>query len=351
MKSKDNNISERNACISQNNLIKYLKGELGGNDMNYVERHLSGCPMCSDVLEGLSLLESPDDIYKIENKLQARIDGFFKTPKPVWMSTSFRVAASILVFVFISGALYFTSTLEPKRNVLSENFDTESPPFAKKEVMDDSIIGKDEMPLSLDETIIIADERVDQELIVEMDEKDIHQEIRSKRSVSKSQTGATPVPKVSASSANIAQKKVSEKIDLDDEVDLFNMEFNEDVAVAMLQFADIEEEVSEDEIFVIVEEMPRFEDGDINKFRDYIIRNLKYPEVAAESGIQGRVLVSFVVEPTGKVSNVRVLRGVDPSLDKEAVRVIVDSPLWKPGMQRGKPVRVSFNVPVIFTLQ
>ncbi|NHB67898.1 energy transducer TonB [Perlabentimonas gracilis] len=144
---------------------------------------------------------------------------------------------------------------------------------------------------------------------------------------------------------------VEDDVDLDDDVDLFDMEFNEDVAVQIINFVDDEDEFEEEEIFVIVEDMPSFQGGDINKFREYINRNLKYPEIAAENGIQGRVILSFVVEPAGNVSNVRILRGVDPALDREAIRVVESSPKWKPGMQRGKPVRVSFNIPIIFVLQ
>jgi protein TonB len=146
---------------------------------------------------------------------------------------------------------------------------------------------------------------------------------------------------------------VEDDVDLDDDVDLFDMEFNEDVAVQIINFVDDEdeEEFEEEEIFVIVEDMPSFQGGDINKFREYINKNLRYPEIAAENGIQGRVILSFVVEPHGGVSNVRVLRGVDPALDREAIRVVESSPKWQPGMQRGKPVRVSFNIPIIFVLQ
>ncbi len=144
---------------------------------------------------------------------------------------------------------------------------------------------------------------------------------------------------------------VEDDVDLDDDMDLFDTEFNEDVAVNIIEFNDEEEEVEEEEIFVIVEDMPGFGGGDSNKFREYIAKNLKYPDIAAENGIQGRVFVAFVVEPDGRVSNVRVVRGVDPALDKEAVRVVQSSPKWKPGMQRGKPVRVSFTFPIIFVLQ
>ena len=144
---------------------------------------------------------------------------------------------------------------------------------------------------------------------------------------------------------------VDDDTDIDDDVDLFDTEFREDFAVNIVDFSDDEEEFEEDEIFVIVEDMPGFGGGDSNKFREYISRNLRYPEIAAENGIQGRVFVAFVVEPDGSVSNVRVVRGVDPSLDREAVRVVESSPRWTPGRQRGQAVRVSFTFPIIFVLQ
>jgi protein TonB len=144
---------------------------------------------------------------------------------------------------------------------------------------------------------------------------------------------------------------VEDDVDIDDNLDIFDSEFREDVAVKIVTFQEEEEEIEEEQVFVVVEDMPGFGGGDSNKFREYIAKNLRYPEVAAENGIQGRVFVQFVVEPDGRVSNVKVVRGVDPALDKEAVRVVESSPPWKPGKQRGKPVRVSFTFPIIFVLQ
>ncbi len=144
---------------------------------------------------------------------------------------------------------------------------------------------------------------------------------------------------------------VEDNVDIDDNSNIFDSEFKEDAAVKIVEFHETEAEVVEEEIFVVVEEMPGFGGGDSNKFREYISKNLKYPDVAAENGIQGRVFVQFVVEPDGKVTNVKVVRSVDPALDREAVRVVESSPKWKPGKQRGKSVRVSFTFPIIFVLQ
>ena len=111
-----------------------------------------------------------------------------------------------------------------------------------------------------------------------------------------------------------------------------------------------EEEVVEQEIFQIVEEMPSFPGGE-QKLLEYVAKNTKYPQIARESGIQGRVFIGFVVETDGSISNVKVLRGIGGGCDEEAVRVIKSLPKWKPGKQRGKAVRVSYQIPVNFKLQ
>ncbi len=109
------------------------------------------------------------------------------------------------------------------------------------------------------------------------------------------------------------------------------------------------EEVTE-EIFVVVEEAPQFPGGE-SAFMKYLNDNIRYPVIAQENGIQGRVTCQFVVERDGSISDVQVVRGQDPSLDKEAVRVIQGMPRWKPGKQRGAPVRVRYTLPVLFRLQ
>ena len=109
------------------------------------------------------------------------------------------------------------------------------------------------------------------------------------------------------------------------------------------------EEVTE-EIFVVVEEQPEFPGGNTAMMK-FLSDNIKYPVIAQENGIQGRVITNFVVERDGSITDVQVVRGVDPSLDKEAVRVIQSMPKWKAGRQRGSAVRVRFTLPVVFRLQ
>ena len=103
-------------------------------------------------------------------------------------------------------------------------------------------------------------------------------------------------------------------------------------------------------VFDVVEEMPSFPGGSA-ALMSYLSSNTKYPVVAQENGVQGRVIVSFVVERDGSISDVKVARSVDPSLDREAQRVVKSMPKWKPGKQNGSAVRVKYTVPVVFRLQ
>ena len=144
---------------------------------------------------------------------------------------------------------------------------------------------------------------------------------------------------------------VENDVTLDDELQLEDLEADINTEVQEIDYEVQEEEEDAGQIFFIVEDMPSFQGGDVNNFRTWVADHLQYPEIAAENGISGRVFVRFVVEPDGTVDNVEVVRGVDPALDAEAVRVVKSSPKWSPGKQRGKPVRVAYTFPIVFVLQ
>ena len=133
-------------------------------------------------------------------------------------------------------------------------------------------------------------------------------------------------------------------------IEVSTEETETEVVIAAPVEAPVEEE-EEEVVFVVVESMPEFPGGQQALFK-YLSENVKYPVIAQENGIQGRVICQFVVNKDGSIVDVEVVRsGGDPSLDKEAVRVIKTMPKWKPGKQRGKPVRVKYTVPVNFILQ
>ncbi len=144
---------------------------------------------------------------------------------------------------------------------------------------------------------------------------------------------------------------VDDKAQINDDLEILDSEASADTKVEVTQIVQkVEEEKEEEKIFVVVENMPEFPGGEL-ALRKYIASAIKYPTIAQENGIQGKVFVNFVVDRDGSISNAKIARGVDPSLDKEALRVVNTLPKWKPGMQRGKPVRVSYTVPISFQLQ
>ena len=145
---------------------------------------------------------------------------------------------------------------------------------------------------------------------------------------------------------------VDDDVEIEDELEIEDTEADDEtvIDVAPVIVAEEEEEEEDTQVFFIVEEMPEFPGGEL-ALRKYIGNSIKYPVIAQENGIQGKVYVTFVVGKDGSVSNASIARGVDPSLDKEALRVVNSLPKWKPGKQRGKPVNVSYTVPINFVLQ
>jgi protein TonB len=158
-----------------------------------------------------------------------------------------------------------------------------------------------------------------------------------------------PLPKV-VEILNI----VADDVEIEDELEIEDTEADQetfiDVNPVISKYQQTEKEADEAQIFYIVEEMPEFPGGEL-ALRKFISNAIKYPVIAQENGIQGKVYVSFVVGKDGHVTDAKVVRSADPSLDKEAIRVVNSLPVWKPGKQRGKPVRVGFSVPISFVLQ
>jgi len=135
---------------------------------------------------------------------------------------------------------------------------------------------------------------------------------------------------------------VEDDVIIEDEIEILDTESDEDEEIEII-------EEDDDEFFMVVENMPIFPGGDLGLMK-YIQKHVKYPAIAKEYNITGKVYVSFIVDKSGSVTNVKIVRGVDKNLDAEAVRVVKSLPKYKPGKQRGKSVRVMFTIPINFTL-
>ena len=145
---------------------------------------------------------------------------------------------------------------------------------------------------------------------------------------------------------------VEDDIDIDENMFL-DLEDTKDWGVDIIDYIEVtEEDVTEETLpFVMVEQKPKFNGGDANEFSKWVNSRLQYPQICIENGRQGRVTLSFTIKADGSLSDVKVLRGVDPALDQEAVRVVKSSPKWTPGKQRDRAVAVSYTFPVIFQLR
>lgn len=168
-------------------------------------------------------------------------------------------------------------------------------------------------------------------------------------------TQETPPPPPSAPQIPVLSNQidiVDDEIQVDDDM-FMNLEDDANLGVEIIDYVEVqEEEVVEEAIpFMLVEEKPSFQGGDANQFSAWVNKRLVYPEIAKENGVQGRVTLQFTIEKDGSLTKIKVLRGVDPSLDKEAVRVVSSSPKWKPGKQRDRAVPVTYTFPVIFQLR
>ena len=166
----------------------------------------------------------------------------------------------------------------------------------------------------------------------------------------------TPPPPPEAPSVPVLSDQidiVDDDIKLDDDMFMNLEDDNTGVEIQEYKEAEVEEEEVEEEAipFQLVEQKPSFNGGDANEFSKWVNSRLVYPEIAKENGVQGRVTLAFTVEADGRVTNVKVLRGVDPALDAEAVRVVKSSPKWKAGRQRDRAVKVTYTFPVIFQLR
>ena len=148
-------------------------------------------------------------------------------------------------------------------------------------------------------------------------------------------------------------EEVLQIIENDSQVEESTVQASDDTQAAVeVKYTPVEveeEEVDEQQIFQVVEENPEFPGG-MKECMKFLSNNIKYPQISQENGVQGRVIVQFVVNADGTIVDPVVVRGVDPYLDKEALRVIKLMPKWKPGKQRGKAVRVRYTQPVLFRL-
>lgn len=189
---------------------------------------------------------------------------------------------------------------------------------------------------------VVIDKMEQQQEIIEVEQTEITRQEEQK----------IEPPKVAAPVVSDVLKVVDNEIETNTDLSVFDTENTEETQILIKDVGAGQEDLAEEDAPVLIAEtMPSFQGGTVADFSKWVNKNIKYPSIAEENNITGRVTVNFVVEKDGTVSNIRILSSPDRSLSDEAMRVISSSPKWAPGQQRGNKVRVYINIPITFNLQ
>jgi TonB family protein len=360
--SNDHNISylfDRFGNLTPETLERFIASKLSADELSAVELHLEASPFDREALEGLikghrGILR--DDLKELDARVLAKARQQALSPQPrsirpyIWAAAAGSVmligVAVALVFMFRSPAAQELTVDNRQLTVVSEtgaekpgslnSASPEIPEATKAPGASGTDNPETELPLNRENAPAEMPEESDNEAIMVTDQLVVEQE---------AVTGHVPVTRkpdeqivggvsVSGQKRTGASKKAME------------MQYQAEADAAGLQQEDTASSVSQ--IFVVVETMPEFPGGE-DAFNQYLADSIRYPAAAVENSIQGRVFVTFVVEKDGSVSDARILRGIGGGCDEEALRVIRNMPKWIPGKQRGKPVRVQYNLPIMFT--
>ena len=352
MNQKSNiSLFTESGCLTIEAMKKLQSSTLDPTDKDIALKHLLGCELCNDAYEGLKLVGDPEKLNEIITEINDNLNKNLITSentlgrKPVnrhIKQIGLSAAASIIILI---GLFFLLKTNQDKS--LSENI---------KELQNFEFVPTIPLP----------------------DTDAVHQQ-NSKKTTHSFSEDSLQIQKYST------QNELKEEIDSDNDTEIFladdfdSQEFfleaivvstrqtlnqhantksiSEDPADAensqIERVGEIDEEAiiteETESIYTVVEEMPEFPQG-YEKLSKFLRSNLKYPLTARENGIEGKIFVSFIVEENGNISKVNILRGIGGGCDEEAKRVIESMPDWIPGKQRGKAVKVQFNMPIVFRL-
>ncbi|MEA3318292.1 MAG: TonB family protein [Bacteroidota bacterium] len=384
--SKIDSLFTASGCLNNRTIQRYLSGELSDIEKSRVAEHISECAFCSDAIEGAQLIESEKfsgDIVDINNKISQKLNNkkslTLKKRKKILHLSYISAAASIIIILSV---FFYVDSLPSKKQLAiadkKELNDTvlnkaetislakieKEPPITKqiKEAPKSAATkmaneNKDINPLQkankvveklniVENDIEIEDDNIYDDIEKEEEQEvvaDIHKETKDEKGQDKiiTQTYAVTSSEIAAGVPKTSQRSKTRFADVEKK----SNQKSEDIS---LESFELEEESAEQEVFFVVEEMPKFKGKGLDEFKKYIQKNLRYPVSASENGISGKVYVSFVINEKGKVKDVKIVRSVCASLDKEAMRVVKESPKWTPGKQQGKAIKVGFTIPIDF---
>ncbi len=377
-----------NGCLNQETIQKYLSGSLSNSEKIIVNKHIKECPLCADAVEGARIISGKEysrDIEEIKNRISLKTKEkktiLFNHRKRFLRLSYISAAASIViilsVFFYIdsirnksqlavSDKMELDDTVLQEEKIITPQTKEKIPltrqkneinaGFVKQKKGNDKDVKLLQAPKEISEELVDNDIEIEDELSldnVEVDEESeaIAAVLENEKVETKTVEEKAEIQTYAASSEIVAGSPETTRNRnriLESNAKRSKEQYAE-VSEVIVEFE--EEETSDSDVFYVVEEMPKFKGKGLDEFRKYIQNNLKYPESASESGISGRVYVSFVINKRGKVKDVKIVRSVDAAFDKEAIRVVKSSPNWTPGKQRGENIKVAYTIPIEFRLQ
>jgi protein TonB len=358
-------------CLTMESLKKYAAGTLNPEDYLLVKGHIESCPFCTDAIDGLRTEKNHEEFERAVNSLKAEIglkitkgneniklSGHQDKRRQIYLYLA--IAASLIVLAGLYSLFHFYPSIRDniKQTRVAEN--RPSPLTGKKDTVSAN-------PQSQVSTIM---NRSSSKIKVKTTLK--AKKYREKYNAGKS--SALMLRQITLPTAALNRKgnqdstisvleenpKAEESLSMAGAGGEKKAEVqNEDVMINKMSYAPRSRKIAiqgaksaegDESVFFIVDEMPKFRGKGIEEFEKYISENLVYPQKAIEEKLEGIVTASFVIDTIGNLVEVEIIRGVDPVLDHEAIRVIKASPNWKPGKQGGKVVRVKLTVPVRFRI-
>ncbi|HIA35914.1 MAG TPA: TonB family protein [Flavobacteriales bacterium] len=381
-------------CLSLDVMKAYIAHKLGAHERLQVEKHLVDCAICSDAVEGFALMSTGSAINKRVDKINSRIDALTtKAYAPLWKKEYLSYAAAVVGILLVCSTLYVsirsffisdnlisqeTNMIKPdlpmkeEHNItldksFKEQTEIAEKPTAKKDgaIIEDLEIATipkitDVVPEKETKALALPSEpqstqtaNIPDAMNIVSEEKEEEAEIIIAQSLDQIPAGSFSGSKFqqmessgSKTSGNNSKAKrnqaISKAASIDNDMESDMVFANDETSIIM-------EEAEDEEIYSVVEVPPSYTGGE-EKLMEYLATNISYPNKAKKKMIEGIVFISFIVNKDGGISDVKILKSLESSCDKEAIRVVKNMPNWIPGKMKNKEVSVQHNLPIKFKI-
>jgi protein TonB len=370
-KSNINSFFTLSGCLSPEGIKRYIEGKHTPEETRLLDDHIASCELCSDAVSGFKQYQNPEtamsEVMELNRQLQNRFHAVRnKKSRERTMVTLFSMAATVILLV---GLFYLLRQREfYKERIIAENIADTHDIQTRKPIAHTAgtglkssaqpekspLIAKEEkrrVPDLSEKKLADVKNLREEAPVVILERVEISEEAKTEAEAlppEKNQEDVTTILQSRANGKEEKRQKIAMRTESASPAGQKSAFPIQDSTLVEPEEADHPVETAE-EIYNIVEENPKFRGGDISRFSEYVNKNIVYPPEAAKSGTGGKVMVSFVIDENGKLTDVKIIRSAGSLFDQEALRVITSSPAWNAGKQGGKPVKVRVTIPVVFS--